>query len=551
MRHAPALVASALLLLSGGAAAATYTVGPSGRQYTQLSTLFNAVDLQPGDVVLVDGNATYSGGIVVGSNDAGAPGNEVVIRWTGAAGQTRPRLHGGQHTIKFQHSHHVRLEGFEVTGGTSTCIFNEANGVTVRDVIVHDCPSHGILGADQNSGSFTLEYSELYRNGAGTTRHTIYMQNDQMVYPDATFLMRFNYVHDGNGGILMRSRYSRSQIYFNWFEASTNEAVEFIGPDCQAQKPGWSAGLRREDADFVGNVIVHTSAWRNAIRLGGDLVGRSQGRVRLVGNSIVFMRDGNSNAVRVQLGVESLEMHNNLLYKPPGSFPLTALDENLDVATPYCGPMSTAPWVAGRQVHGSRNWVVAGAVRVPPEWSGTLSGPDPLLASIANRQLRPLARSPLVDAATNTPAPFAAHPLPWPLPETYYDPPLRTKLAPGSARPRLPWTYPLDIGALEVLGIDAYPQPIPERGAEPPIPPAGPALGTAVAQPVIVRAPAPPLRGPVRVWMEAAFTRMTLGFERFMQGLHALFGGQPSRAGQPSCAEAGNDAACRNVARPD
>ena len=190
---------------STAAQAVTYTVGPSGRQYTQLSTLVASVDLQPGDIVQVDGNATYNGGIVVGDDDSGSASNPVTIRWTRASGQSKPVLSGGQHTIKFERSNNVVFEGFEVTGGSSTCIFSEADGTVVRDVLVRDCPSHGILGADQNSGSFTLEYSEVRRSGSGTMRHSIYMQNDQMVYPDAVFRMRYNYVHDGNGGILMRT----------------------------------------------------------------------------------------------------------------------------------------------------------------------------------------------------------------------------------------------------------------------------------------------------------------------------------------------------------
>ena len=79
----------AIALLPGSVSAATYTVGPSGRQYTQLSSLFGSVNLEPGDIVLVDGNATYAGGIVVGTDDDGAPGNPVTIRWNRAAGAAR------------------------------------------------------------------------------------------------------------------------------------------------------------------------------------------------------------------------------------------------------------------------------------------------------------------------------------------------------------------------------------------------------------------------------------------------------------------------------
>lgn len=463
-----------LLFAPAGAMAATYTVGPSGRQYTQLSTLVSSVNLAPGDVVLVDGNASYNGGIVVGDDDSGSSANPVTIRWTRAAGQSRPVLSGGQHTIKFEQSHYVVFEGFQVTGGSSSCIFNEANGTVVRDTLVRDCPSHGILGADQNSGSFTLEYSEVRGAGSGTTRHSIYMQNDQMVYPNAVFRMRFNYVHDGNGGILMRTRYTRSEIYYNWFEASTNEEVEFIGPDCEAQKAGWTANLRREDTDFVGNVVVHTSTWRNAIRMGGDLAGRSQGRVRLVNNTIIFNSPGTNiaNAVDVRLGAESLEMHNNVIHRV-GSSPLQAVYElpASEAGQPYpCSPQSREPWSSGRKVAGSNNWVKAGSARVPVEWTGTRLGANPGLTDIAARSLRPAAGSALIDAGNGQPTTPSAFPFPSPLLLPAYDPPLHSKPANGVRRARVIVGARIDIGALEQVGN----APIPRNGSRPLLPPRPP-----------------------------------------------------------------------------
>jgi hypothetical protein len=471
-----ALLSLCVVALAPVAQAATYTVGPSGRQYSQLASLFSAVDLQPGDIVLVDGNATYSGGVVVGSNDSGTAANPVIVRWTRAAGQTRPLLSGGTHTIKFEQAHNVVFEGFDLTGGASSCIFNEADGTIVRDVLVRNCPSHGILGADQNSGSFTLEYSEVRNSGASTTRHSIYMQNDQVVYPDAVFRMRYNYVHSGTGGILMRSRYTRSEIYYNWFEGSTNEAMEFIGPDCEAQKAGWSANLRREDADVVGNVVVHTSSWRNAVRMGGDLVGRSQGRVRLVNNTIIFDNGSTSiaNAVDVRLGAESLEMHNNVIHRT-GSGTLQAVYElpASSAGQPYaCSPQSREPWSSGRKVAGSNNWIRTGAALVPPEWTSTASGADPGLTAIATRNLRPATGSPLVDAGNGAPATPGAFPFPSPLQLPLSEPPSRVKLAIDGQQARVVGGARIDIGAYELAGAPAG--PVPRNGSQPLLRPRGP-----------------------------------------------------------------------------
>lgn len=450
------------VVLPTSAAAVTHTVGPpgSGRQYTQLSQVFAANDLGPGDVVEVDGDAVYEGGIVVGVDDGGSPEAPVRIRWRREAGATRPVLRGGQHTIKFERSNHVVLEGFDVRGGSRSCVFSEAHGITVRDSIVQDCPSHGILGADQNSGSFTLEYSEVARSGRGTNRHSIYMQNDQVAWPGSVFRMQHNYVHSATGGLLVKVRHSRAEIYYNWLEGSEYGELELIGPDCETQKPGWTADLEREDADVVGNVLVHTARWRNAVRIGGDLNGRSQGRVRMVNNTIVFHQEGRANAVMVQLGAGSLEMHNNVVHKTTGPAPAIVRENPAsEVETPICGPRSRDPWSSGRKVAGSNNWVQDGATLVPGEWSATRTGLDPLLGGAGRGGLRPAAGSPLLDAGNDAPATPAGFPFPGPLRVPAFEPPVQQAVAPGTARRRSRGV--VDIGALEAeagLALSAHPE---------------------------------------------------------------------------------------------
>lgn len=471
-----AAAAPALLLHPGLAEAATYTVGPagSGRQYTQLSSVFNANNLAPGDVIEVDGGAAYAGNIVVGSDDGGAPGSPVIIRWRSGSGAGRPLLQGGTHTIKFEQSNHVVFEGFEVRGGTSSCVFSEAHDVTVRNAYIHDCPSHGILGADQNSGSFTLEYSEVARSGQGNSRHAIYMQSDEVSFPDTVFRMRFNYVHDATGGVLVRVRHQRAEIYYNWIEGSDLHEVELIGPDCETQKVGWSADLRREDADVVGNVIIHRSTSRsgNAFRIGGDLNGRNQGRTRLVNNTIVFEREGSVNAVLVQLGQGSLEMHNNLVHQVGAGTP-SIVRENpaSDVSVPFCGPLGREPWSSGRKVAGSNNWVPSSATLVPPEWTGTLRGTNPLLADPARRNFRPAAGSPLIDAGASAPGTPVAFPFPAALLLPAYDPPARSLLPVGQQEARLRLGNGIDIGALEQFRSGDPAAPIRVNGSQPLVPP--------------------------------------------------------------------------------
>lgn len=457
------LSAACLLALAPlGAGAATYTVGPPGTgvqyDHSQLSAVFSSRNLAPGDIIEVRGSATYNGGVVVGSDDGGTASNPVVIRWSRTPGTTRPLLQGGAHTIKFAQSDHVVFDGFEVTGGTSTCVFNEAHDVTVRDALIHDCPAHGILGADDNSGSFTLEYSEIYNAGEGTQKHPIYMTSDQVVHPGAIFRMQFNYIHNGLGGNLLKSRHERNEIYYNWFEGAKYQEIELIGPDCveQPNAPTWTRALKREDSDLVGNVIVHTStSWSNAIRLGGDLNGASDGYVRLVNNTILFDRPGSVNAVYVQLGLGSLEMHNNVIYQPNTSAAPAIVKENTSAETPECAPFVTQPWSNGRQVFGSNNWVETTATSVPPEWTQTTKAADPNLENIAQRRLRPITGSGLIDEGTNTPPAPPAFPFPGPLAIPQFDPPQHAKLAVFSEVPRAVQGGAIDIGAYESVAVTA------------------------------------------------------------------------------------------------
>ena len=494
-------LACAGVLLPSLSYAATYTVGPSGRDFTQLSALVDNVNLEPGDVVLVDGGATYDGGVVIRSNDSGVAGNPVTFRWS-RTGSTRPVLRGGAHTVKFQQSNHVVFEGFDVRGGTSTCIFNEADNVVVRDSIIRDCPAHGILGADQYSGSFTLEYSEIFNAGAGSTKHAIYMQSDEVEYPNAVFTMRFNYVHDGKGGNLLKSRHQRSLIHYNWFEGAAYQEIELIGPDCFTQQSGWSPDLKREDSELVGNVIVHNSSWGNAIRAGGDLNGRSQGRVRMVNNTIVFDRAGSATAVLAQLGVGSMEMHNNVVYQTTGGAP-SILRENpaSGMEEPYCAPYSAEPWANGRKVAGSNNWVQNGATNVPGEWTGTKYGANPQFANLAQLQLRPADGSPLVGSGVASPPVPSAFPFPSALARPLFNPPARKKLDPGAATAR-PAAGAIDIGAIAATTQSSAPtQPVAPRvrhGARPRVPgvsrtgsQSAPKAAASTTTPVASAAPAP------------------------------------------------------------
>ncbi|MEW5764884.1 MAG: hypothetical protein ACOYXN_10295 [Acidobacteriota bacterium] len=414
--------------------AATYLVGP-GRPYPNLQAV--ADFLNPGDVVEVDGNATYPGGVVF--ERPGSPEAKIVIRGIRVAGN-RPVLSGSTNTVTFATpdpdtpeagANHYVFEGFDVTGGSFRGLYHQAHDLTVRDVRVHHCPAHGILGADQGSGSLTLEHVEVDHCGNGTSQHQIYVATDEVHHPGSVFRMAHCYVHDGTGGNNVKSRAERNEIVSNWIEGAYYHELELIGPDPYGAPDGWSEGLVREDSDVVGNVLWKRNTFF-VVRFGGDGTGQSNGRYRFVHNTVVA---GTSAVFRIFDGIQSVEMHDNVFCRADGGAP------NL-LRT------AEAEWTDGEQIAGRSNWVRTGSTNVPAQWTGTLYGTDPGLTDLGASDPRPLLGSPLRNAAATDlsgppgfPFPDPEHPVP-------FHPPLHAVSVPGQESPR-PFDCAPDIGAYE------------------------------------------------------------------------------------------------------
>ena len=455
MDKTPSCCLLLLLLTAGPAEAATYTVGPGG-QFPDLQAAFNAVDLGPGDIVEVAGGLTYdvgSPGIVMGAGDSGAPGNPVVVRGIRVGGQ-RPVLRGGTNTIEFRSSNHVVFEGFEVTGtgdtltGTFRCIYHHAHEVTIRDVLVRDCPRHGILGGDQDTGSLTVEFSEIRNSGSNGGNHAIYMATDEVAYPGATFRLRHSYLHDSrfddtrDGGNLVKSRAERNEVYYNWLEGAFFHELELIGPDPGGAPAGWSEGLAREDSDIVGNVIVHTAAFGSILRFGGDATGQTFGRYRFVNNTVVRLAGNNDvpTVFRLFDGIAALEFHNNVFWRE-GTASLT-LVRGVE-----------ADWPGGVvRVRGGNNWVKSGyafnPTTLPVQLAGTLTGTTPGFTNATALDFTPAPGSPLLEAGTTATSNAPDYDLADPLFPPAFHPPQRAALPAGAVLVRPP-SPPIDIGAWE------------------------------------------------------------------------------------------------------
>jgi|WetSurMetagenome_2_1015567.scaffolds.fasta_scaffold50865_2 chitodextrinase len=414
-RSSPATGTTSGGIPSGG----TYLVGPS-RTYTSIQQVEGL--LEPGDLVLVDGDEVYAGSITF--SNAGTPAEPITIRGVKTNG-IRPVIEGGRDVVEFNQNNYV-FEGFEIRNAGFRGLYHHADNVTIRDCVVHDCP-HGILGADQGSGDLTLEYCEIHHCGEGDSRHQIYISTNEDDYPGSVFRMRFCYVHDGTGGNNVKSRAERTEIYYNWFENPYYHNLELIGPDPAG---GVAEDKAREDGDVVGNVIIAKRYSRN-VRIGGDGTGQSFGRYRFVNNTFIHRNADPASQIFAHFDVESVEMHNNVFYMPSGD----VFDD------------SEASWVYGRRVSGSDNWVRSGA-GFPAEWTGTLAGADPGFADLANDLLRPAAGSILVDAGTASMTSPPGSPFLNPLAVPLYHPPEAALIAVGTAEHR-PADGAIDIGAFE------------------------------------------------------------------------------------------------------
>jgi len=410
--------------------AVTYQVGPS-RTYHKLQDV--AALLNPGDLVEVDGNATYPGDLIF--TRPGTIVNKITIRGLRVNG-LRPVLSGGTNTVEFRLSDHYVFEGFDVTGGSFRGIYHHADDITIRDTVVHDCPAHGILGADTDSGSLTLEYVEIYHCGNGTGQHPLYMATDEFAHPGSVFRMQYCYLHDQNGGNNIKSRAERNEIYYNWVSGGFYGEIELIGPDPHGNKKV-STDTAREDSDVVGNVFQHSATQGSRMaRVGSDGTGETKGRYRFVNNTFILRQGQTSPAIETFEGIESLEVHNNVFFRVGG----TPIDKVvLETRT---------RWVAGRVSTGTNNWLPTGSALIPAAWTGTILGTNPGFVDITTYDVHPTSTSALVNAGNTNPPSPAGHPFINPLFPPAFVPPFHTALAVGTASAR-PVFGAIDIGAYE------------------------------------------------------------------------------------------------------
>ena len=149
-----------MLSTFGSLLASTYTVGP-GADYLTFDSLFSSVDLEPGDVV--EAQAASSGGsytfigsgaavIELGSDDAGATGNHLIIR--ARPGDTI--ILDGEHSrygVQLKSSNDfITIDGFNMEKYNSGGVYlvGKSKDERVSNVIVKNCKmTSNSIGNDQ------------------------------------------------------------------------------------------------------------------------------------------------------------------------------------------------------------------------------------------------------------------------------------------------------------------------------------------------------------------------------------------------------------------
>jgi hypothetical protein len=420
-----------------------YQVGPT-EPYPDLGTV--APLLMPGDVVQVDGNATYPGGFTF--RNSGTPANKIIVQGIPINGQ-RPKIVGtagfpgvGAFAVRMLGSHYV-VEGFDITTGSANSnvwrgFYNVADDVTLADSVIHDCACNGISNSD-SAGSLSLQYDEIYNCGSGLLEHQIYAGSSNSLYPNAVLDIEFCYIHNGAGGNNIKSRVARTQVYYNWIEGAYYHEFDLDGADPSDQAPG-TASIVQQVGDIVGNVIVKDPSTHGLVaNVGGDGTGWSNGRYRFVNNTIILPTTPTYAEIIFQLknAVQSIDIYNNLIYRFGGG-PVNVLD----VVDWYVLNSAT--------VIGSNNWIPQGSKEIPAGLTNTFAGSgglDVVNASAFN--FTPLAGGNLAGAgAAATPDP-PGMPFPSPLTTPLFLPPIQSVYALGQALPRAVNT-PIDLGAYAV-----------------------------------------------------------------------------------------------------
>jgi|GEM_PF-2966424 len=335
----------------------TYFVGPN-RIYQKPQDV--VYFLRPGDVVEIEGNATYPGGLhysVGNGTVAGTEEQPITFRGVAVNGNRPVLLSAGAVNVVEINADNIVLEGIEVRGHLYRAMAvrgftdhnafvaayparDEAGGkISFRGIylaggdnlVIRDCIVHGNYHGIHSSaalGNVLIEHSEIYMNGTDTQGHNVYLDSKL----NAVATVRYNYIHDtvllSNNGL--KSRFWRNEVHYNRFE-NLAQAMELIGQGERTETP--------RDSEIVGNLIINC---RQGMRLGGDGVGiGTRGRYRVMNNTYANINNGNAYFLRTFTQIESVELYNNVVYSSENLRFWTSIDSQ---------------WIDTVRIYGRDNW---------------------------------------------------------------------------------------------------------------------------------------------------------------------------------------------------
>jgi hypothetical protein len=414
--------------------AAAYQVGPS-RTYASLQDVTPL--LGTGDVVEVDGNASYPSGVLL--ETSGTSDRRITIKGVRVGGR-RPIISGTDRFGFEINADYITVEGFEITGGiTKAGIGQYGHEVRISDCLLHDFPNaDGIIGYGTGTGNTTIEYTEIHHTGNTAPsggRHQIYMATDEQSHPGSVFRLQYCYIHDAIGNSDVKSRSERNEIYYNWLETPGFHDMDLYGID-PSDNENVTEDTKREDSDVVGNIVVCNPSYACA-RIGGDGTGNSKGRFRFVNNT--FIQTGSGDIIRTFQDVETLEMYNNVIYNTSAGSTTRVLND------------TDGSWVHGsRLVVGSNNFILTGATNIPTQLTATVTASSPGFANAASFNFAPATGSSLLNAGAMSTPTVQSYPFANPLFPPASTPPSRAALLPDSATPRAS-DGAIDIGAVEAV----------------------------------------------------------------------------------------------------
>ena len=371
--------ASLLSLCAGAARAATYHVG-AGERFAAMQDLLAAVTLVDRDVVLVHPGTYPAFSLTRGG--CASPETAPVIRAFDMA--HRPVIDAAQArravSLDPDHGKWIALDGLEICNASERGVRHAWSGLVMRHCYVHDCRTGFLSGGrnvtDEEPGYLIAEYNEFARNGEGVYNHQWYIQEYWVQF-------RYNWIHDGTGGLAYKDRSRSSLVEYNLIEQGPqgHAALYFCGFDL-AGMPDLG-----QTATVVGNVITNRGATEkyqfvsNIRKEGGVPGGRNLGKLYLINNT--FYSEGHTGPMLATDEGSRIWAYNNI-------FQSTGSTQLLGQVTIAEGP--------GEIVEGRHNWVNS-RIALVPTFKDTLTGADPGFVNVAGARwdLHLRAGSPCID----------------------------------------------------------------------------------------------------------------------------------------------------------